>query len=355
MVRTFPLLFALFAPVSLLAGGYKQDAVADLPLTGVVEFVRPADRYFFLTDVAGSGTWRVEVGEPDALKQVRIGACIVITNGETRAQSTTRRINRAEFKVVGEGRVSVPRKVSLEELYRHPLNDPAAEDLWARIVTCEGTVRDINRRQTFTQLQVGEGSLSFQAAVRADINTPLPEDLRLGARVAVTGVMLYTPIDDPVRHVMTDFSDVSVMPTGPEGVEILSRAPFWTPGRIWAVVGGVALLLLLVGLILMLVAVRLRLTMREKELEKHEFEAIRRERLRLSYELHDDFQQLLASCQFKLEAGAEWLGRDDAKAREQIEKVQRWLVMSQDLLRKRLWGMNEDLAAMEGQGKEGRT
>lgn len=41
--------------------------------------------------------------------------------------------------------------------------------------------------------------------------------------------------------------------------------------------------------------------------------------------MSDNFQQLLASCQFKLEAGAEWLGRDDEKAREQILKeMQIW-------------------------------
>ena len=342
----------LLAAVGLRADGYKQNGVAELPLTGVVEFIRPGDRYFFMTDVAGSGTWRVEATEAGALRSVAIGSCVVVTNGDMRAQSTTRRINRALLRVAGEGRTGAPRDVTLEDLYRHPLNDPGAEDLWGQIVRCVGTVRDINRRQTFTQLQLGEGPLSFQAAVRIDINTPLPEGLKLGARVRVTGVMLYSPIDDPARHVMTDFSDVSVMPTGIDGVEIVDLAPFWTPGRIWAVVDGIGVLLVIVGLVLTLVVYRLRLTMREKELEKLEFEAIRRERLRLSYELHDDFQQLLASCQFKLEAGAEWLGRDDAKAREQIEKVQRWLVLSQDMLRKRLWGMNEDLAAMEGKGKE---
>ena len=325
--------------------GYRQNTSHELPLDGVVTFSRPGDRYFFMSALDGSGSWRIE-REKDAFAY-KVGTVVSVTNGETRATYTTRRINHAWVAALKDAAADLPRPkdVTIDDLYSHPLTLPGAEDLWGRIVRCAGTVRDINRRQTFTQIQIGEGNRSFQAAVSINIDTPLPEDLKLGAKVLIGGVMLYSPVDDPARHVMTDFTDVSVMPMDINGVEVLLKAPFWTAGRVWLLLAGIAV-------VLALVSMKLKLTQREKQLEKLEFEAIRRERLRLSYELHDDFQQLLASCQFKLEAGAEWLGRDDEKAREQIEKVQRWLVLSQDMLRKRLWGMNEDLAAMEGKGKE---
>ncbi len=339
-----------FLALSLLsayaaADGYRQNTEHSLPLDGVVTFSRSSDKYFFMSALDGSGTWRVE-REKDAFAYP-VGTVVSVTNGDIRAAFTTRRVNHAWVKEVKDVKAELPRSkdVTVADLYSHPLTTPGATDLWAQMVRCAGTVRDINRRQTFTQIQLGEGDRSFQAAVRINIDKPLPKDIKLGARVLIGGIMLYSPVDDPARHVMTDFTDVSVMPMDINGVEVLSKAPFWTAGRVW-------MLLLGIAFVLALVVARLRLTMREKKLDRLEFEAIRRERLKLSYELHDDFQQLLGSCQFRLEAAAEWLGRDDEKAKVQIEKVQRWLVYTQDLLRKRLWGMNENLAAMERPTKE---
>ena len=325
--------------------GYTQNAVHDLPFEGAVTFSRPGDRYFFMTATDGSGSWRIE-REKETFAY-KVGAIVSVTNGEMRATSTTRRVNHAWVAEQNGASVNLPRPkdVTIADLYSHPLTLSGGDDLWGRIVRCTGTVRDINRRQTFTQIQIGEGNRSFQAAVRIDIDTPLPEDLKLGAKVLVEGVMLYSPVDDPVRHVMIDFTDVSVMPMGIDGVEVLSKAPFWTAGRVWLLLAGIAV-------VLVLVSMKLKLTQREKQLEKLEFEAIRRERLKLSYELHDDFQQLLGSCEFQLEAAAEWLGRDNGKAKEGIGKVQHWLVYTQELLRKRLWGMNEKLAEMEGPSEE---
>lgn len=333
-------LFCTGAFASPEESGYKQNTLHSLPLDGIVTFSRPADKYFFISALDGSGTWRVE-RKKDAFAY-KVGTIVSVTNGELRATYTTRRVNHASVVELKNATAELPRPkdVTVDDLYSHPLTVPGAEDLWGRMVRCAGTVRDINRRQTFTQIQLGEGNRSFQAAVRINIDTPLPDDLKLGAKVLIWGVMLYSPVEDPARHVMTDFTDVSVMPMDINGVEVLSKAPFWTPGRVWLLLAGIAA-------VLALVSMKLKLTLREKQLEKLEFEAIRRERLRLSYELHDDFQQLLGSCEFQLEAAAEWLGRDDKKANEILAKVQHWLVYTQELLRKRLWGMNEKLAEME--------
>ncbi len=344
MVSILIAVIAFAASAGGLAG-YRQNSAHELPLDGVVTFSRPGDRYFFMSATDGSGSWRIEREKDTAA--YKVGTIVSVTNGETRATYTTRRINHAWVAELKDASAVLPRPkdVTIDDIYSHPLTVPGAEDLWGRMVRCAGTVRDINRRQTFTQIQLGEGNRSFQAAVRINIDTPLPDDLKLGAKVLVGGVMLYSPVDDPVRHVMIDFTDVSVMPMDINGVEVLSRAPFWTAGRVWLLLAGIAVALALV-------CMKLKLTQREKQFEKLAFEAIRRERLKLSYELHDDFQQLLGSCEFQLDAAAEWLGRDSEKAKEGIGKVQHWLVYTQDLLRKRLWGMNEKLAEMEGPSEE---
>lgn len=337
-----------FAEGEAASVGYKQNSVHDLPFAGVVTYMRSGDDYFFMKAADGTGVWRIQVEERKSFGIVHIGDMIVVAEGEIRANSTTRRVLHAKLRewveVDGE-RIAMPghRRVTVRDLYRHPLNDPAAEDLWGELVSCEGIVRDVNRRQQFTQIQVGEGDLSFQATVRVDINTPLPDDLRIGARIRVDGIMLYTAVDDTKRHVMTDFTDVAVMPIGPDGVLVVSRAPFWTPGRVWSVTVVVLCVALLVTLWATVLRQKLFESMRRRIRDEVAFEATHRERLRLSSDLHDDFQQLLAGTMFRIGAAQNRLEENDVKgASEFLKKATDSLNYTQTQLRTVLWGLNEE-------------
>ena len=211
------------------------------------------------------------------------------------------------------------------------------------MVSCEGVVRDINRRQSITQIQVGDGDYSFQAASRININTPLPADLKLGATVRMNGIMLYSPVSDSARRAMIDFTDVSVMPSDINGVEVLSRAPFWTPAKIWAVTGASLGVALVVFLWAALLRRRLLETMRRRVRDEVAFEATHRERLRLSRDLHDDFQQLLAGTMFRIGAAQNMMDEGDCKgAAEQLARATSSLAYTQTQLRTVLWGLGEE-------------
>ena len=54
-------------------------------------------------------------------------------------------------------------------------------DWYGAPVTTEGLLRDINRRQSSTQLLVGEGDFNLQVEVPWSIETPLPSEWVLGA------------------------------------------------------------------------------------------------------------------------------------------------------------------------------
>ena len=328
--------------------GYRQESVHAMPFGGVVTFRRVGDDYFFMKAADGTGVWRVQVADKRTMEGVEKGSMLVVESGETRSTSTTRRVLRAKLREWNEAdgaSVSVPdyRPVKLKDIYRHPINTPAAEDLWGELVACEGIVRDVNRRQQFTQIQIGEGDLSFQATVRVSINTPLPDGLKLGARVLVRGIMLYTPVDDSLRHVMTDFTDVSVMPVGPDDVVVVSRAPFWTPGRVWSVTVVVLCVALLVTLWATVLRQKLFESMRRRIRDEVAFETTHRERLRLSSDLHDDFQQLLAGTMFRIGAAQNRLEENDVKgASEFLKKATDSLNYTQTQLRTVLWGLNEE-------------
>ena len=318
-------------------------------MRGVVTWSRGFDPYFFIVADDGSGAWRIDC--TPVRQNYNVGDIVEVVSGEAKETSTTPRVNRAVCRLVGhdDAKVIPPKEVSIADLYRHPLNDPAAPDLWGMPVAAAGGVRDINRRQTFTQLQISDGERSFQAAVPLHINTPLPDGLKLGAKVRVAGIMIYTPVDDQKTHTMVDFNNVSIMPFSAQSVSVVAYAPFWTPVRLVALVAAtLAALLAALGWSLTLrraVAKKTELleaTVREKVRDKIEADAIRRERLRFSYELHDNFQQLLASCRFRLEALDLLLPEDAAAERAQLEKAQTALDYTQSGLRTALWGMTEE-------------
>ena len=178
-------------------------------------------------------------------------------------------------------------------------------------------------------------------------DAPLAEGLAIGAIARARGVYVYVtePRNSP-HPVFTGISGPLVMLASPDDIEVLTRPPFWTPLRAWIVVGmGV-----FVGFGLLFWVVSLRRTVSrqvkviEKALrEKAVADGARRERLRLSHDLHDDFQQLLSGTMFRISAALNWLAEGDSqKAREQLEKATANLVHTQSQLRTVLWGLQEE-------------
>ena len=329
--------------------GYQRETVHALPMRGVVTWSRGFDKYFFIVADDGSGPWRIDCAP--ARPRYKIGDIVEVLSGEAKATYTTPRVNHAACNLIGhdDEKIPPPLNVTIADLYRHPLNDPAAPDLWGLPVATAGIVRDINRRETFTQIQISDGERSFQAAIPVHVDKPLPDRLKLGAKVQVEGIMVYTPIDDSKTHTMVDFNNVSILPPSAEFVRVIARAPFWTPDRLALLIGAIlsVLFVALVWVALLrravaLKAAQLEVTLREKVRDKVEADAIRRERLRFSYELHDNFQQLLASCRFRLEALDLMLPEKAVAERAQLEKAQTALDYTQHGLRTALWGMTEE-------------
>jgi len=81
---------------------------------------------------------------------------------------------------------------------------------------------------------------------------------------------------------------------------------------------------------------------RKRRLERVLADAVRRERLRLTGELHDNFQQLLAGSMFRLGAAMGKVGKDDAAALKQLELLRNSLNHTQSSLRAALWGLTEE-------------
>ena len=120
-----------------------------------------------------------------------------------------------------------------------------------------------------------------------------------------------------------------------EDIVFITHAPWWTPQRF--VIAFIILLLASVTAILW------ALLQRHKRLEDHKLsDALGRERLRLAGELHDNFQQLLAGCMFRLGAAMQLADEDNVAELNELEKLGDLLNHAQNDLRTALWGMREE-------------
>ena len=132
--------------------------------------------------------------------------------------------------------------------------------------------------------------------------------------------------------------------------DVMLTPVFWTPARIVLLVAvfvaviaffmGVAFFF---GVKMMRRTQQLKEAFRSRELERVAYDAARRERLRLSMDLHDDFQQLLTSARFRLVAGTTFVADGDVGAgREQLDAARAALDYAQTGLRATLWTMSEE-------------
>ena len=295
-------------------------------LTGTVTFARESDDYFFMLDSAGD-PWRVTMQE-----RVRVAPGDEVAVGGEREPTSKHRVAAKKVeKAKGAAAIPPPREQPISAIFEKimPYGNP---DWYGRVVVTEGTIIDINRRQTSTQLLIGENNCNFQMELPWPLETPLPKKLMLGARARAKGVLVYTSIEDVEENVSQRIENVEIMPQDASGLEIVELAPFWTIPRICWTFGSI---LVLAGALLLFLLVRRRW-------DNTLADARRRERLRLAADLHDGFQQYLAGSMFRLQAAINLLPADADASRRQLEGVREALQHTQNGLRSTLWAMTEE-------------
>lgn len=314
-------------------------------LTGVVTFERDDLQFFFIDDAAGSH-WRVQGAK--GAPAVKIGD-LVHVEGE-REMTTKRRVIDATITVEGHANAAVPPPIEtgIADLFSR-LMPFGNTDLYGGVVVTEGLLRDINRRQTTTQLLVGEGDANLQVEIPWALEEALPADLVQGATVRVKGVLTWTSIENYEEGIFGRIENVELIPPTPDSVEVIRRAPFWTVGRLLFILMWVCFLAAALSVwtltLRRMVARRtqeLAESVRQRERVKIEADAARRERLRLAADLHDGFQQYLAGATFRLKAAMNYLPEGADESRAQLEKVNDALKHTQSGLRSTLWAMNEE-------------
>ncbi len=314
-------------------------------LTGVVTFERKDLDFFFIDDTAGVH-WRVQ--EKEKGKAVKIGDIVTVSG--KREFTAKHRIAEAAVTIEGHSKASIPSplKTKIKSLFERLL--PFGNtDLYGGVVETTGLLRDINRRQTTTQLLVGEGDCNLQVEIPWALEDALPANLVQGATVRVRGVLTYTSIENYEEGIFGRIENIELIPPSPESVVVIRHAPFFTVERLLFILAGVATLFGVLSIwtftLKRMVAKKtdeLAESVRQRERVSIEADAARRERLRLAADLHDGFQQYLAGATFRLKAAMNYLPEGADACRAQLEKVNDALKHTQSGLRTTLWAMNEE-------------
>lgn len=319
------------AAFAAMAQAYAPEFVRG-DVEAVVTYSFPGESFLFA--LADDGTaWRIDTGDNKKPAGIVEGMRIA-AQGEILKDAPIAQMWQAKVENVAMSSLPATLELTPQEMHQLRPGDAAWRRAWyGHVVTTQGEVRDINRRATYTQLLIGPTNALVMVSVPIRREAPLPQTLAVGVEVRVTGVGVYRVRRDVQTGALFPVEDIEVRLRSPKALEILIELPFWTVGRVVAASGGIVAVLVAI-----IVAMQLK-----RSRERIAAEATARERLRLSHDLHDDFQQLLAGTMFRIGAAQNNLEEKDiAAANVQLAKAVESLGYTQAQLRTVLWSLNEE-------------
>ena len=272
-------------------------------------------------------TWEDVSAELRLPKGVRHGTAFAVDRDVLTALLVWDRQRKVKSGIAeGSDLVAEANDISLQEIKM------SAEKLvyFGQRVRISGEVDDVVRFADSVQLAVSDYHGKAVVVLPLADAEPLPRGWEKGARVRATGLLTYRFEDGRDARLTVDReSDVEILRPAPQ-------PPWWTPLRVAIGAGSLTLL----RLIALGWALWLR---RQRAAEARINEAVQKERLRLSHDLHDGYQQLLAGCMFRLTAAQTLMRKGNVpKAETQLEGLQSSLTHAQDELRAALWTMKEE-------------
>lgn len=312
-------------------------------ITGRVTLSRPGE-YFYLEE-AGRAV-RVFTRHPDRFEP----GTRVVASGFIDPHQSFAEIREAEVKVLDKGELEKPPLLTFQGLIavsERVWGQAMPPDFNGRLIALRGVVSKVEKTHDGgRRLVINTDGDPVAATLDADGGAGALDALAAGSEVEVTGVC---ELAFPSAQLLIDFPNptgFSVLLRSADDLRVLHAAPWWTPQRLWLLLGGTAALLagvLTWNLILRrLVAhrgVQLAAEMRARDRAEVEFDATLRERTRLAADLHDTLEQALTGLSFQLDTSSVLATKaPDASARH-LELGRQLLTRSREDLRRSIWNL----------------
>lgn len=301
-------------------------------LAGVVTAVRGSE--FFLQ--RGAHALRIAVEEGGPLPDV---GDKVEAAGFIDAETFFVGLGHAKWRRLAAGCVLPPaRDITPGQVLSKPAGVKLSHpDFHGETVRIKGVLRSQTDSGT---LHVDCGGCLVSADT-ASLKTNLPP-LRLGSVLAVSGVCV---MEFTETRPFKDFPQVkrfSLIVRSPADIAILRQASWWTPVRLLAVIGGLALLLF--AILVWNLVLRHLVEKRSRELfrgniARAEAELRVDERTRLAAELHDSFAQSLMGIALQVEATELAQTKAPGEVPRDLHTVHQMLLACRDELRRCVWNL----------------
>ena len=215
------------------------------------------------------------------------------------------------------------------------------QDLHGRLVRLAGIFRGLSRPGTGEDrlyLDCDSTPVSVAATDMADALDAIP----VGSRVEVTGICVLPLASWQPNMAFPRHRDFEVILRRASDVRILARPPWWTVGRLLAVVA--LLLALLLAILVWNRTLRRLAERRGAELLREQLAGVKaklkvEERTRLATELHDSVSQMLTGVALEINTACLERDRLPGEAAAHLDNASRALKSSRNELRNCLWDL----------------
>ena len=219
----------------------------------------------------------------------------------------------------------------------HGMNGFKAE-LHGQLVEIHGTVYDIQRGgYAHDRLDVLADGEHIPVAFGPGITPPEP-----GSRVRITGICRFLTEAGQNPIGLTRIRGFMVIPRSAADLVVTATPPWWTTGRLLAVIG--SLLGLLAAILAWNAALRRLAERRGRQLFDEQVAHISSdlrvdERSRLAIELHDSISQNLTAASFQIDTAGRLLERNGAASRRQLAIAAKTISSCREELRNCIWDL----------------
>lgn len=251
----------------------------------------------------------------------------------------------AEGAAPAEKSPSAPISVTAAQI----LNDESSNkrinpDYHGKVIRLSGLVRSLMGHGD------ADGRISldcdgFLVPVDLNANPSAAHELEIGCRIEATGVCILEADNWSPNRLFPLLGGFTLVPRTPSDIRIISRPPWWTPGRLLVVIS--SLIAALLGIFIWNRILNRLVERRGRELLKSEIDKAGAElrideRTRLAVDLHDSIAQELASVSLQLATSVSAREVDPDASAEHVATAMRMLKSCQTDLRHRIWDLRSE-------------
>ena len=178
--------------------------------------------------------------------------------------------------------------------------------------------------------------------------SPIPDaldSLSIGCTLQITGICLMEVDTWKPTAPFPRVKGFVIIPRTPDDIRVISRPPWWTPGRLLVVIG--SLLAALLGIIIWNRILNRLVERRSRELLREQAGRVGDrlkvgERTRLAVELHDSLSQTLTGVSFQIDAAEQARQKDPSQIKRYLDVARQTLQSCREELRNCLWDLRNN-------------